>query len=99
MANFRSLQCLVYAVGGVTWIWGASSSNPRNPVCVTCLADCVEVLIVDVVMCDNFEIVRVIFDRGFRHSGSKIQKSQFGISLDNPHYFQWIIQSLVNRCV
>ena len=34
MANFRCLQGLVYAIGGVAWIGGASSSNPRNPVIV-----------------------------------------------------------------
>ena len=58
-----------------------------------------KVLIIDVIVSDNFEVVRVILDRGFRHRGSKIQKSQFGIFLDNPHDFQWVIESLVNRCV
>ena len=65
----------------------------------TCLADCVEILMIDVIVCDHFQIVRVILYRRFWHGGSKIQKTQFGILFDNPHYFERVVEPFVHRCV
>ena len=62
----------------------------------TCLADCVEVLIINVVVGDNLEVVGVILYRRFRHRGSKIQKSQLGIFFDDPHDFEGIVEAFIN---
>ena len=58
-----------------------------------------DVLIIDVVVSDNFEVVRVVLDGRFRHRRSKIQKTQLGIFFDNPHDFQRIVETLVHGCV